>query len=85
VRWLAISSPATIGAYSYERLFAALTAYALERLLYEQFRVWRVEKLTKAQAASVLDALEQDLKEREQHQKNERNGTRGPAVATHGA
>ncbi len=41
-----------------------LTAYALESLLYQQFKVWRVERLTKEQAASVLAALERDLKEK---------------------
>jgi hypothetical protein len=41
-----------------------LTAYALESLLYQQFKVWRVERLTKDQAASVLAALERDLKEK---------------------
>lgn len=39
-----------------------LTPYALESLMYQQFRVRKVEKLTKEQAASLLDALERDLK-----------------------
>jgi len=41
---------------------AGLTPYALEALVFKQFRVWKVEKLTKEQAASLLDALERDLK-----------------------
>jgi len=66
-----------------------LTSYALERLLHEQFKVWQVERLSKGQAASLLDALNRDLKEREAEAKeikdreikerdqHEKNGTRG--------
>jgi len=61
---------------------AGLTAYALESLVYQQFKVWKVEKLTKEQAASVLDALDRDLKERETQ---EGNGAHGSAVATRAA
>jgi len=64
---------------------AGLTPYALESLVYQQFRVWKVEKLTKEQAASVLDALERDLRERglkgkEMTEKN-RNGKEGVSHA----
>ncbi len=52
-----------------------LTAYALEGLLYQQFKVWRVERLTKDQAASVLAALERDLKEKKNAEKNGKEGT----------
>ncbi len=64
-----------------------LTAYALERLLYQQFKVWRVERLTKVQAASLLDALDRDLKERDDNarEQQEKNGTHGfPAVTGRG-
>ena len=56
-----------------------LTPYALESLLYQQFKVWRVERLTKDQAASVLAALERDLKEQGLKEKNlkEKNGKEG--------
>lgn len=57
---------------------AGLTPYSLESLVYQQFKVWKVEKLTKEQATSVLDALNRDLKERELQEKN---GTQGSAVA----
>lgn len=52
---------------------AGLTPYALESLAYQQFRVWKVEKLTKEQAASLLDALDRDLKERELNQNDNKN------------
>ncbi len=59
---------------------AGLTPYALESLVYQQFRVWKVEKLTKEQAASLLDALERDLKEREL-KRNDKDGAQGSATA----
>ena len=42
-----------------------LTAYALESLVFQQFKVWKVERLSKEQAASLLVALERDLKEKQ--------------------
>ena len=42
-----------------------LTPYALDSLVYQQFKVWKVERLSKDQAASLLAALERDLKEKE--------------------
>ena len=42
-----------------------LTPYALDSLVFQQFKVWKVERLTKDQAASLLAALERDLKEKE--------------------
>ena len=61
-----------------------LSAYALERLLYQQFKVWRVERLTKVQAASLLDALDRDLKEKDAEQQltKERNGIHGSLAIT---
>ncbi len=44
---------------------AGLTPYALESLVYQQFKVWKVERLTKEQASSLLSALERDLKEKQ--------------------
>ena len=41
-----------------------LTPYALDSLVFQQFKVWKVERLTKDQAASLLAALERDLKEK---------------------
>jgi len=61
---------------------AGLTPYALESLVYQQFNVWKVEKLTKEQAASVLAALDRDLKEREAQEKREAHGS---AVAARAA
>jgi len=57
---------------------AELTPYALESLVYQQFKVWKVEKLTKEQATSLLDALDRDLKERDTQEKK---GPHGIAVA----
>lgn len=57
-----------------------LTPYALESLAYQQFKVWKVEKLTKEQAASILDALDRDLKERATQEKH---GAHGSAVTAH--
>ena len=42
-----------------------LTPYALDSLVFQQFKVWKVERLTKDQAASLLAALERDLKEKD--------------------
>ena len=42
-----------------------LTPYALDSLVFQQFKVWKVERLTKGQAASLLVALERDLKEKQ--------------------
>jgi len=63
-----------------------LTPYALESLVYQQFRVWKVERLTKEQAASLLDALDRDLKERELNKNENENDNKndreqGTAVA----
>ncbi len=55
---------------------AGLTPYALEAMVFKQFRVWKVERLTKAQATSPLDALERDLKANAPEQ---RDGTEGSA------
>lgn len=33
--------------------------------MYQQFKVWKVERLTKEQASSLLSALERDLKEKQ--------------------
>ena len=49
-----------------------LTPYALDSLVFQQFKVWKVEKLTKDQATSLLIALERDLKE-----KQEKDGKEG--------
>ena len=59
-----------------------LTPYALERLLHEQFKAWKVERLTKAQAASLLDALERDLMERDLNEKD--NGSKVSPLAAGG-
>ena len=74
-----------------------LTAYALESLLYQQFKVLRVDRLSRTQATSLLDALDRDLKEREQKERGakereqkereqkEKNGAHGsPAVTGRG-
>ena len=42
-----------------------LTSYALDSLVFQQFKVWKVERLSKEQAAALLAALERDLKEKE--------------------
>jgi len=61
---------------------AGLTPYALESLVYQQFRVWKVEKLTKEQGASLLDALDRDLRERDLKEKEmKENGNEGAAHA----
>ena len=52
---------------------AGLTPYALESLLYQQFKVWKVAKLTKAQANSALEALERDPRERDPKEKDSEN------------
>ena len=60
-----------------------LSTRDLDTLLYQQFKVWRVERLTKVQAASLLDALDRDLKEKDAEQQltKERNGIHGsPAI-----
>jgi len=59
---------------------AGLTPYALESLVYQQFRVWKVEKLTKGQAASLLDALERDLKGMDPKGKERTENEKGGAV-----
>jgi len=51
---------------------AGLTPYALEAMVFKQFRVWKVEKLTKEQATALLDVLERDLKGMNPKQKDER-------------
>ena len=61
-----------------------LSTYALERLLYQQFKVWRVERLTKAQAASLLDALDRDLKEKDARTNRTSQGKeRNPRLPRH--
>ena len=42
-----------------------LSAHSLETLVFQQFKVWKVERLSKEQAATLLAALERDLKEKE--------------------
>ena len=42
-----------------------LTSYALDSLVFQQFKVWKIERLSKDQAAALLAALERDLKEKE--------------------
>jgi len=49
-----------------------LTPYALDSLVFQQFKVWKVERLTKEQAASLLAALERDLKEKDGKQEKDR-------------
>ena len=64
-----------------------LTAYALESLLYQQFKVLRVDRLSRTQATSLLDALDRDLKERDskEREQKEKNGAHGfPAVTGRG-
>jgi len=51
---------------------AGLTSYALDTLVFQQFKVWKVERLSKEQAATLLAALERDLKE-----KKEQDGKEG--------
>ena len=46
-----------------------LTPYALDSLVFQQFKVWKVERLSKEQAASLLAALERDLREKENDRK----------------
>ena len=41
-----------------------LTSYALDALVFQQFKVWKVERLSKDQATALLAALERDLKEK---------------------
>ena len=48
-----------------------LTPYALDSLVFQQFKVWKVERLTKEQAASLLAALERDLKEKGRKQEKD--------------
>ena len=43
-----------------------LTSYALDSRVFQQFKVWKVERLSKEQAAALLAALERDLKEKEE-------------------
>ena len=61
-----------------------LTAYALDSLLYQQFKIWRVDHLTKAQAASLLVALDRDLKECEAKERasQKKNGAYGSFAGT---
>ena len=55
-----------------------LTPYALDSLVFQQFKVWKVERLTKDQAASLLAALERDLKEKDgKDTKQEKDGEEG--------
>ena len=61
---------------------AGLTPYALEQLVFQQFKVWKVERLTKAQAALLLAALERDLKERDLIDKG--NGSKVSPLAAGG-
>jgi len=51
---------------------AGLTPYALEAMVFKQFRAWKVERLTKEQATALLDVLERDLKGMDPKQKEER-------------
>lgn len=61
---------------------AGLTPYALESLVYQQFRVWKLEKLTKEQAVSLLDALDRDLRKQDLKGKEmTENGKEGVAHA----
>jgi len=61
---------------------AGLTPYALESLVYQQFKVWKVENLTREQAASLLAALERDLKEKEgKDEKQEKDRKEGVPYA----
>ena len=48
-----------------------LTSYALDSLVFQQFKVWKIERLSKDQAATLLAALERDLKEKEGKQEKE--------------
>ena len=48
-----------------------LTPYALDLLVFQQFKVWKIERLSKDQAASLLAALERDLKEKGRKQEKD--------------
>jgi len=52
-----------------------LTSYALDSLVFQQFKVWKVERLSKEQATLLLAALERDLKEK--GEKQEKDGKEG--------
>ena len=52
-----------------------LSPYALDSLVFQQFKVWKIERLSKDQAASLLAALERDLKEK--GGKQEKDGKEG--------
>ena len=66
---------------------AELTPYALEALVFKQFRVWKIERLSKKQATTLLDALDRDLTRNNTEQKDGRQGlsydnNSGSAVTT---
>jgi len=56
-----------------------LTSYALDALVFQQFKVWKVERLSKDQATLLLAALERDLKEK--GGKQEKDGKEGVSHA----
>ena len=59
-----------------------LTSYALDSLVFQQFKVWKIERLSKEQAAALLAALERDLKgKKEKDEKQEKDGKEGVAHA----
>ncbi len=49
-----------------------LTSYALDSLVFQQFKVWKVERLSKEQATLLLAALDRDLKEKGEKQEKDR-------------
>jgi len=52
-----------------------LTSYTLDSLVFQQFKVWKVERLSKDQATLLLAALDRDLKEK--GEKQEQDGKEG--------
>ena len=59
-----------------------LTPYALDSLVFQQFKVWKVERLTKEQASALLVALERDLKEKQDGKEASLHADRNGHAAT---
>jgi len=61
---------------------SGLTPYALDSLVFQQFKVWKVERLTKEQASALLAALERDLKEKQDGKEASPHADRNGHAAT---
>ena len=61
---------------------SGLTPYALESLVFQQFKVWKVERLSKEQASALLAALERDLEEKQDGKETGPHADRNGHAAT---